>query len=168
MAGQPKIKIPFTSIDIILEGLAVAILLLLWAYVINEFGDLPDTIPTHFNAAGEVDDYGSKSTIFILPAVVTGVYLLLFMLQFFPNRFNYPIKAITASNAEFQYRNSLTMMRVLKIGIGFFFLLTTHEIIRIVKGKEQFMGPYFWVWLGLLIFLPIGFFLIRAIKSNAK
>ncbi|MBN7772608.1 SdpI family protein [Clostridium aminobutyricum] len=31
---------------------------------------LPEQIPMHFNVAGEIDDYGSKYTIFLAPAVI--------------------------------------------------------------------------------------------------
>ncbi len=37
------------------------------------FGDAPDTIPTHFNAEGFADDYGSKWTLFIMPVMVAVV-----------------------------------------------------------------------------------------------
>jgi uncharacterized membrane protein len=165
MSAQPLIKVPFTKFDFILEGLAISILILIWMYVANEYGNLPETIPTHFNGSGEVDDYGPKATLFILPAVVTFISILFFVLQMVPQHLNHPVRKITAGNAEFTYRNTLTMMRVLKIGISLFFLLTTHEIISIVKGKNHLMGPWFWVWLLVLVFLPIGIFLYRAMKT---
>lgn len=166
MSTQPKISIPFSQVDIIMEGLALSILILIWVYVVLTYDTLPDTIPTHFNGAGEVDSYGPKATLFILPAVVTFISILFFVLQKVPQHLNHPVRKITAGNAEFTYRNTLTMMRVLKIGISLFFLLTTHEIISIVKGKNHLMGPWFWVWLLVLVFLPIGIFLYRALRTS--
>jgi len=37
----------------------------LWLYP-----GLPDRIPTHWNLRGEIDGYGSKSTVFLLPAIM--------------------------------------------------------------------------------------------------
>ena len=58
---SPKIKIPFEPIDIAMELVCVTFLLLMWLHVIVNYSELPDTVATHFNAAGVPDDYGSKS-----------------------------------------------------------------------------------------------------------
>lgn len=46
------------------------------------FSYLPDTIPSHFNAAGEVNGYGSRYTIFIFPGFM---FLLILGAEFFRN-----------------------------------------------------------------------------------
>jgi uncharacterized membrane protein len=50
----------------------------------------PDVVPTHWGISGEVDRYGSRHELLILPAISLGVYLLmLFLPRFDPGRENY-------------------------------------------------------------------------------
>jgi len=37
---------------------------------------MPDKIPTHWNAQGDIDGYGSRETIFLMPIVALGVYVM--------------------------------------------------------------------------------------------
>lgn len=55
-----------------------ALELLIWAiaaapfvYLAVLWGQLPPEVPTHFNAAGEPDDYSSKSSLFLIMGFVT-------------------------------------------------------------------------------------------------
>lgn len=52
---------------------------------------LPDRVPSHWNAAGEIDGYSSKNfLVFFYPAMALGVYLLmLFLPKIDPFRKNY-------------------------------------------------------------------------------
>lgn len=47
---------------------------LMW--LLYEYSNLPDIIPTHFNMRGEADGYGSKTTIFWMWGVALGMDLL--------------------------------------------------------------------------------------------
>jgi uncharacterized membrane protein len=37
---------------------------------------LPDTIPTHWNIKGEIDGYGPKATLFLMPGIMVGMILM--------------------------------------------------------------------------------------------
>ncbi|MFZ9661947.1 MAG: SdpI family protein [Chitinophagaceae bacterium] len=43
-----------------------------------EYNNLPDTIPIHFNISGEADGWGSKENIFMMPAIMGIVSLIVF------------------------------------------------------------------------------------------
>ena len=45
----------------------LCIVLIPFLYLGYMYADLPDTVPTHWNIEGEIDDWGSKSTLWILP-----------------------------------------------------------------------------------------------------
>ena len=50
-------------------------------YLASIWGTLPDTVPIHFNAKGEADGWGSKTTLIWLPLAMTlGTYLLIDLL----------------------------------------------------------------------------------------
>ncbi|WP_105318058.1 DUF1648 domain-containing protein [Thermus tenuipuniceus] len=53
-------------------GLCLAWILTLWAYF-----QLPERIPAHWNAHGEVTRYGSRLEVFLLPLLTLLLYLLL-------------------------------------------------------------------------------------------
>ena len=55
------------------------------------WGSVPDRIPTHWNAAGQVDGYGGKfSGLLLMPIITAGLYLLLkYIPRIDPARRNY-------------------------------------------------------------------------------
>ena len=67
--GRPKIKVPLEGVDIILDILSATVLILLTAYTVISYSELPETIPSHFNAYGEADAYSNKRMIWLLPAL---------------------------------------------------------------------------------------------------
>ena len=58
-------------------------MLLPFAYAAYLFPSLPYRIPTHFNASGEVDAWGHKSTIFLLPSIMgaTSIFVYLILIN---------------------------------------------------------------------------------------
>ncbi|MEN9697101.1 MAG: hypothetical protein RLZ56_522 [Bacteroidota bacterium] len=50
------------------------------AYAAYIYPSLPNTIPTHFNMKGEADGFGERSSIFLGPAILSGVGLFTFFL----------------------------------------------------------------------------------------
>lgn len=64
------------------------LLIITWILAIQAFPSLPSTIPSHFNAKGEVNGYSSKATIFLLPAVGTFTLSILLLAGPFKARFS--------------------------------------------------------------------------------
>ncbi len=60
-------------------------LLILVAAIISSFyfySHFPEKVPTHWNFAGEVDDWGSRAIAFVIPAVMVGIYILFLVFPF--------------------------------------------------------------------------------------
>ena len=53
----------------VLQALIVLLLIAIFAIPAFYFGQLPEEIPSHYNASGEVDDYSGKSMIWFLPVI---------------------------------------------------------------------------------------------------
>ncbi|AEE97796.1 SdpI family protein [Mahella australiensis] len=54
------------------------------------YGRLPDKIPMHWNISGEIDSYGGKGSIFLLPLMNAGIYTLMLVTPLIdPRRNNY-------------------------------------------------------------------------------
>jgi uncharacterized membrane protein len=60
--------------------LVLVLMLLPFAYAAYLFPSLPYRIPTHFNASGEVDAWGHKSTIFLLPSIMGGTSIFVYLI----------------------------------------------------------------------------------------
>ena len=75
MGERPKIKFDLTKTDKVIEVTGWTLLIGTWILAILSFPDLPESIPTHFNAAGEADGFGEKTNIFVLPIVGTILFI---------------------------------------------------------------------------------------------
>ena len=111
--------------DKIFELLAPGILFSIWAVTIVSYANLPETIPMHYNAVGEVDGYGEKQNIWTLPILGTVLFLVLILLiKFLPN-----FPSIRNTSSVKQSLNVVRWMRYLKVVILLIFLLILLKII---------------------------------------
>lgn len=161
---RPKIRPEMAPADWLMELLALAGLALLAGYAVYWYRFLPDTIPTHFSAGGKVDGYGSKGSLFMLPAIGLFIYALLTLVSLVPHTFNFPGK-ITPQNALRQYRLAIRLIRVLKIVLVFLFFFIVMMIVRSAMNARLdqtiFLLP---VMLGLT-FIPIVVYMVLAGKK---
>ena len=162
---RPKITLIPTTADKLVDLLGWIILLALWALTITHYSTLPDTIPTHFNGAGEADGFGSKASIIGLPFIATLLFILLTILNRYPHIFNYP-SPVTQDNALRLYTLATRMLRYLKLvllvvfgGIG---LMT----IQHATGKGAGLGVWFLPLTLVLIFLPLIYFVVKSVQKK--
>ncbi len=147
-SAQPKIALELTLTDRLLEALAALFALLLGVVPLVYYGELPDRIPQHYNAAGEVDIYGPKYLLFALAGLGILLYGLITWVGRHPHWFNYPV-AITPENAERQYRLATRLMRVLKLVLVLLFFYLTYNTVRIGLGEAEGLSPVLlWLVLG--------------------
>lgn len=147
-SAQPKIALELTLADRLLEALAALFVLLLGVVPLVYYGDLPESIPQHYNAAGEVDIYGPKYLLLVLAGVGVLLYGLMTWVGRHPHWFNYPI-AITPENAEHQYRIATRLMRMLKLMVVLLFFYIAYNTIRIGMGRAEGLSPVLlWAMLG--------------------
>ena len=152
---RPRIKVPFETVDIIIEFISITLLILMWCYCIINYMDLPDTIATHFNGAGEPDGFGSKHTIWIIPIIATVMYIGLFILNKYPYMHNYMVN-ITEENALKNYRFSTRILRVVNFLCVLLMTYITYMIVESAFGKQFNLGTWFVpVVVGVSIILPI-------------
>ena len=157
--GRPKIKVPFEGIDIFLELVSITMLLLMWIYLIIEYPDLPETIASHFNAKGEADDFSSKSYLWFLPIIATGMYIGLFILNKHPHVHNYMVN-ITEENALKNYRFSTRIVRITNTLTVIMFTYIIYYIIQSAKESElQFSSWFVPIVIVCSLLLPIGIYL---------
>ena len=83
MKTKPRI------IDYVLLGLAVLCFLFTLIFIIVKYPSLPELLPSHFNARGEIDGWSGKaSAAFVYPIIGALLLLILGPIQFFPQLWN--------------------------------------------------------------------------------
>ena len=73
---QP-IQIKRNALDVIETVVSLCSLVGVAAYLILAWRTIPDQVPTHFNAAGEIDSLGGKNSLLLLPIVSWLLYGLI-------------------------------------------------------------------------------------------
>ena len=165
MEERPKIKIELTTADKTIEIIGWSLIISVWGLTITNYANLPDTIPIHYNGAGQADGFGGKATILTLPLIATVLFVALTFLNKFPHIFNYPTK-ITQDNALRQYTNATRLIRYLKLIIVFIFGLIAFKTIQNANGEADGLGVWFLPLTMGLIFIPLIYFVIKSFKTK--
>lgn len=139
---RPKLNIPLTATDKIVEALGWAVVIALWALATYSLARLPNTIPTHFSASGTPDGYGDKYTLLTLPLIATVLFSAITVLGRFPHVFNYPTQ-ITAENALRQYTAATRLLRYLKLIVAVIFFAIAQQTIATATGGSSGLGAWF-------------------------
>ena len=165
MSERPKLKLELTKFDKIHEILGWTLILAIWVLTISNYSNLPDTIPIHYNGAGQADGFGGKGNILTLPLIATVLFIGLTILNKFPHVFNYPTN-ITADNALRQYTNATRMIRYLKLIIVVIFGLIAFKTIQNANGQADGLGIWFLPMTLGLIFIPLIYFVVKSFKAT--
>ncbi len=166
-SNRPVLNIKPSPQDTIIELACIGLLIISWIYAVIQYPKLPTEIPTHYTINGVVDGFGPKSTIWILPAVGTGIVLLLSFVNRYPHLFNYPVQ-ITTENAGYIYTKATKLIRYLKFGILLIFLTIEINSIRLAQTGHSFIGGWFAVAVAILLFLPTIVFVYNVFGATKK
>jgi len=100
---------------------------------------LPDRIPKHYGITGTPDAFGGKSMVLLIPAITLGLYALLTIAGFFPQRLNYPV-AVTDANREKLHGIAIALLGWLKAEMALLFLYITWIDIQVGRGVSTGLG----------------------------
>ncbi|MDQ3219224.1 MAG: DUF1648 domain-containing protein [Acidobacteriota bacterium] len=146
----------------LIEILAVVGLLLHVLTVLGTWNLLPESIPVHFNFAGQADASGERSDIILLFGLNVLFYVGLTWLARYPQKFNYPWK-ITQNNAGRQYHLVRIFMKVIKCQTVWLFAIISLQTRGISLGQANSLG-YLFVPLVITITSAtvIGYFVVAS------
>jgi len=161
MKTHPKIKIELTGLDKLLEAIIWILIIIHWVMVLYFYPKLPESIPIHFNAHGEVDGYGSPNTLFDLPIISTITIVGMSILCRFPHIFNFPMQ-ITPENIERQYKNAIRLLRVLNLLIATLFVCITYEVIAVATNKHFVEIGWIMPVILVLIFVTLIVYFVKS------
>lgn len=165
MGTRPKIKIEPDGFDKIIEAASWMLMAGFVCFAIYAHNTLPDTIPIHFDASGRVDGHGGKASLLALPGITLFIFLLLSFISGYPHYCNYPVE-ITEQNAEFQYRNLVRLLRMLKLIMIVIFGSLAVLIFCTAKGMIPAMGIMPLLVITILPIVPIIYYVIKMKKGE--
>jgi uncharacterized membrane protein len=155
MERRPRINIELSVTDKIIELIGGFGVVIIWVMVITSYSNLPDTIPTHYNAIGEIDGFGNKINILILPLLATVFFVGITILNRFPHIFGY-LTTINNDNALKNYTEATKINRYLKLFFVVVFGLLAYKTIQVSGETGALFLP---VILGVLV-LALFYFIV--------
>jgi uncharacterized membrane protein len=155
----------------IAELLSLAALAALAFITINVFygpHPLPARIPTHFDALGHANGWGSPYTLLFMPIFAAVLYLFLTVISRFPSTFNYPVKVTELNRAQLEPL-ALNLVAWTKAEVLAFFAWMEFVMVQAARHPERGFQPYpVFVFLGILFATIIGHIvaMFRAAKTG--
>ncbi|QPQ33987.1 DUF1648 domain-containing protein [Lysinibacillus sp. JNUCC-52] len=160
---RPVIKLPKTRYEKILNVIGGGLFIVSIIFIISQWSALPEEIPAHFNGAGEVDRWGSKIELFILPGIGIFLWIFLGLIEKAPHMHNYPAR-LNKDNVQAFYLNSRKLCNEMKNFCLMLFAVISCEMVLVALGKTDGVG---WWFLPLVLIgtgIPIAKGLIAASK----
>ena len=155
-------KIKYTTFQVALEIIGLLLMLGMILFICIKWSQIPDLVPGHYNAMGEIDRWGSKIEIIILPLISIFIYAMLTGFSFFPETWNIPVK-ISDFNKETIYKCTRSFLIFMKVEVvGMFFYITYFTV------TTQPLPSYFLPVQLLVIFGTLIYFIILISKTEKK
>ena len=127
---------------ILLRRLIWLIMLLPAVYLAIVWTGIPQTVPMHFDLKGNVDQYGTKTDLLIMTAVLTGLNMLLYLLIL--NIYKIDPKKYAAQNKERLQRIGFSVSLYLAAVLGMLiYVISTNHINIVMKFVFIAMGLLF-------------------------
>ena len=117
---------------------------------------MPDTVPLHYNFAGEIDRWGSKYEHFLMPARLIVFVVLMQVITYFQEK---KIEDEPTPREQASRRNNIKVVRIVTIVFEIFWLILICWMLWTSKenanlGTEQTatnIGQFIWIALGILL-----------------
>ena len=132
---------------------SIVIILILWR-------KLPEQIPTHYNAAGQIDGYGGRGTLLLMPVIGLAGDLLLALVSRMPQSWNTGVR-VTVLNRARVYRLVRDLMADLRLAMA---LMFGGFGIYLSTLPEHFSGNVTGIML-ILIFVPLLRYFLRVRRA---
>ena len=103
---------------------------------------LPDRVPTHFDAAGQANAWGSPRALLALPIVALALYVLMTVVSRHPSVFNFPVRVTSANRSRLEGL-ALEMIAWLKAEVLCLFAWIQSMTIELARSGQGRLSPWF-------------------------
>ena len=146
--------------DRIAEVLAVLILLAATIFVLINWKDMPELIPSHYDFKGQVDAYGGRGILIFTMVMGWVLVLSMIVISRFPSAWNTGVER-TPANAAVVNRIIKDMLNVMEAGMAILF-----SYMMIVPAMGIAMGVWFMPVFLIIIFGTIIITVVRFIRNR--
>ncbi len=146
--------------DVTINLICLLLLSGLVVYLLINWSDIPDKIPGHYNAMGEVDRWGNKGELLFLPIIGWIMYIGITVLEHFPQVWNTGV-TVTEENKARIYpilKNIIGTTKLLVVGV--FVILDINSALA--KSLPIWFLPIFLV----LMFGSIIFSVVKLTRAK--
>jgi len=154
------LKVKNSIFDIVLNAACIILLLGVVIFLIVRWSSIPDQVPGHFNASGEVTRWDSKGTLIIMPIIMGVLYIGITILERFPQVWNTGVR-ITKENMFRVYRILKSLINIVKL-----LIVVTFASITIIQSLAVALPIWLMPVLISLIFGTIIINIIRLVKAR--
>jgi len=126
------------------ELLSLAALAALVFITINVFygpNPLPNRVPTHFDALGQVNRWGSSRSLLFFLVFTVAIYLFLTVASRFPSLFNYPVRVTELNRTQLQ-QLALNLLSWSKAEVLVFFAWMEYAMVQAARDPDRGLKPY--------------------------
>ena len=152
-----KVKVHRTTEGTVLEAVFVIVAIIVWGLIIWMVHRAPDIVPTHFDASGNPNAYGSPARVTIPCIIITIGALICMVVAYFPRHINMPVKITNIRQVEL----AIASIRV----AGITTLLLALAIAYMMLGMSS-PSPYPVIAVIILFILEIIIFSILIRKAK--
>lgn len=163
MTKRKHLDLPKTTTEILANVIGYSVFVITIALMVFGWDSLPEKIPAHFNAVGEVDRYGTAIELLILPVIGILVGVALEALERRPEVHNYPIRLNDTNRAAF-YLNSRIMLNLTKNAFFVVFSISILEMMHVAIVNTSFLGGWLLPINLVLIFGPVVYGIAKRMK----
>jgi uncharacterized membrane protein len=151
-------KIKKGKYEIFAEAVCLVLLIGVLIYLFFNWSNIPDKIPGHYNAMGEIDRMGSKGELLVIPIINWIMYIGLTVIARFPQTWNTGV-TVTEENKERVYRVLKNMLITVKL-----IVVAIFSFLSINSAQSKALPVWFLPVFLLLMFGSIIFFIIKLVR----
>ncbi|HSZ16503.1 MAG TPA: DUF1648 domain-containing protein [Terracidiphilus sp.] len=143
---------------------ALAVLVWMTWDALQGVNRLPDRVPTHFDASGTPNAWGSPAGMLLLPVLAAALYLVMSIVVRFPDAFHYPVR-VTAQNIARLQTVTLNMVAWLKMELTCLFAVLQWAFIQAARSGNGHLFPMILPVFIVVIFGTIGWHLLGIVRA---
>lgn len=144
------LRTPPTGLDLAFEILAALTVAMAIAFLAVAWSGLPERVPTHFDASGAPDAFGSRWSLWGLAGVMVALYAVLYAMKFAPPRlWNLPF-TVTSANAQAVGSLLARFSRVMNLACTALFGALLVGSVRVALGQAGGL-PVWTTLIGVLL-----------------
>lgn len=153
-------KVKNTKLDILIEAICLLMLGGITLYIIFNWSSMPDKIPMHYDIAGQIDRWGNKSELILLPIISWAMYIFISIMEHFPQVWNTGVR-VTEENAHRVYRILMSMIKTTKL-----IVVALFSYITICSVCAVSLSPWFLAIAMIVVFGNLVFWMVKLVRNR--